>query len=63
MKHLVNTSQMIIGIDPAKPGGEGMTLVCLKKREGKDVEIVWSKPQFWIMAPEGCLEVSEERME
>ena len=48
----------ILGIDPARSGGEGMTLTVMKRREGSGTfEIVNSWPRFWNDVPEGCMEV------
>jgi hypothetical protein len=60
---MIQTTQKIVGIDPAKPGSDRMVLTCLEKREG-------TFPPFliydfhigrFVYVPEGCLDVWEEK--
>ena len=54
--------QMTVGIDLAKPCGARMVLTCVKKREGHNFDILWSKSLYYPPVPEYCLNVEGEKI-
>ena len=58
-------TQMIVGFNPAVPGGDRMVFTCLKKREETFPPFIlsdWHIGGFNVV-PEGCLDVWEEKKE